>query len=160
MDRIDLRRFAGGDADRVVELSIAAWAPVFASFERVFGPQLYRRLHPDWRAEQAATVRGALDENDTWVAEIAGTVAGFVTVRFDDAERSAEIYLIAVDPAVQRRGVATALMDLAFDEMRARGITLAIVATGGDDGHAPARAAYERAGFTGCPQVWYAKELG
>jgi hypothetical protein len=44
--------------------------------------------------------------------------------------------------------------------MRARGLSLAIVATGGDPGHAPARATYEKAGFTGCPQVWYAKVLG
>jgi hypothetical protein len=43
--------------------------------------------------------------------------------------------------------------------MRARGITLAIVATGGDPGHATARATCERAGFTGAPQVWYAKQL-
>ena len=38
----------------------------------------------------------------------------------------------------------------------ARGMGLA---TGGDPGHAPARRTYERAGFTGCPQVWYAKRL-
>jgi hypothetical protein len=38
-------------------------------------------------------------------------------------------------------------------------MTLAVVATGGDPGHAPARATYERAGFTGCPQVWYARRL-
>ena len=43
--------------------------------------------------------------------------------------------------------------------MRARGLDLAIVATGGDPGHAPARRTYEKAGFTGCPQVWYAKLL-
>jgi hypothetical protein len=43
--------------------------------------------------------------------------------------------------------------------MQARGLTLAIVATGGDPGHAAARATYEKAGFTGCPQVWYAKQL-
>ena len=38
-------------------------------------------------------------------------------------------------------------------EMRARGVPLAVIGTGGDDGHAPARALYERHGFTGLPLV-------
>jgi ribosomal protein S18 acetylase RimI-like enzyme len=67
--------------------------------------------------------------------------------------------MIAVDPAHQRLGIASMLTDYALDEMRARDLDLAIVATGGDPGHAPARRTYERAGFTGCPQVWYAKRL-
>ena len=46
-----------------------------------------------------------------------------------------------------------------LEEMRARGLDLAIVATGGDPGHAPARRTYEKAGFIGSPQVWYAKLL-
>jgi ribosomal protein S18 acetylase RimI-like enzyme len=101
----------------------------------------------------------ALDRNDTWVAVRGSTVTGFVNVIFDPTERSGEIYMIAVDPAAQRQGIATRLTDHALEEMRARGIDLAIVATGGDPGHAPARRTYEQAGFTGCPQVWYAKQL-
>ena len=85
---------------------------------------------------------------------------GFVNVAFNEAEHSGEIYMIAVDPRAQRTGIASALTEFALHQMRARGLTLAIVATGGDAGHAPARATYEKAGFTGCPQVWYAKQLG
>lgn len=70
-----------------------------------------------------------------------------------------EIDMIAVHPRAQRRGIAGRLTGLALDEMRKRGIDLAIVATGGEPGHAPARATCERAGSTGCPQVWYAKQL-
>ena len=146
-------------AERVVELSLVAWAPVFASFKTVLGEDLYQRVHPDWRRDQADSVRAALDGNETWVAVVDGNVAGFVNVVFDAAERSAEIYMIAVDPRWQRQGVASALSEFALAEMRTRSVTLAIVATGGDPGHAPARATYERAGFTGVPQVWYAKRL-
>lgn len=154
-----IRPYAGPDEARVVELSLDAWAPVFDSFRAVFGDRLYERIHPDWRADQAASVRSALATHTTWVAETSDQVDGFVTVIFDEAERSGEIYMIAVDPAAQRQGIASTLTGFALDEMRARGITLAIVATGGDPGHAPARATYEKAGFTGCPQVWYAKQL-
>jgi hypothetical protein len=43
--------------------------------------------------------------------------------------------------------------------MRAGGCTLAIVATGGDTGHAPARALYDSAGFTALPLVRYYRQL-
>lgn len=154
-----LRRYGVADADRIVELSLAAWEPVFASFRAVMGDDLYARVHPDWVTDQAASVRDALERHDTWVAVTGDTISGFVTVDFDQDARSAEIYMIAVAPAAQRQGIATKLTDLALDEMRARGIDLAIVATGGDPGHAPARATYEKAGFTGVPQVWYSKLL-
>jgi ribosomal protein S18 acetylase RimI-like enzyme len=101
-----------------------------------------------------------LDDNVTWVAEAEGRVAGFVNVIFDVAARSGEIYMIAVDPAFQRRGIGSLLTERALDEMRARGIDLAIVATGGDPGHAPGRATYDKAGFTPVPQVWYSKLIG
>jgi ribosomal protein S18 acetylase RimI-like enzyme len=154
-----IRPSTPADADRVVELSLAAWDPVFASFRGVMGDDLYERVHPDWRVAQAESVRDALGSNDTWVSTTDGAISGFVNVTFDSGERSGEIYMIAVDPAYQRRGIASLLTEHALDEMRARGLDLAIVATGGDPGHAPARRTYERAGFTGVPQVWYAKLL-
>jgi ribosomal protein S18 acetylase RimI-like enzyme len=158
MSNPTIRPFAASDADAIVDLSLRAWAPVFASFKAVLGGDLYARVHPDWRRDQAVSVRKALDDNDTWVAEADDTVAGFVNVIFH-ADQSAEIYMIAVDPAAQRQGIASLLTDFALDEMRTRGIDLAIVATGGDPGHAPARATYDKAGFTPCPQVWYSKLL-
>jgi ribosomal protein S18 acetylase RimI-like enzyme len=154
-----IRRFEAADTDRVVELSLAAWQPVFASFHSILGDRLYRRVHPDWRNDQAAAVRDALEDNETWVAVTDGAVTGFVNVAFATEERSGEIYMIAVDPAAQRRRTATVLTEFALAEMTARGIDLAIVATGGDPGHAAARATYEKAGFTGVPQVWYARIL-
>ena len=47
-------------AERIVELSLDAWAPVFASFKAVLGDDLYERVHPDWRTDQAASVRATL----------------------------------------------------------------------------------------------------
>jgi ribosomal protein S18 acetylase RimI-like enzyme len=159
MSDTTIRAYEPADGDTVVRLSLAAWAPVFASFRQIFGRELYERIHPDWEAAQAGAVRDALAGHDTWVSVTDAELSGFVDVVFDDAERSAEIYMIAVDPAFQRRGIATMLTEFALDAMRARDVDLAIVATGGDPGHAPARATYEKAGFTGCPQVWYAKLL-
>ena len=67
--------------------------------------------------------------------------------------------LLAVHPEYQKRGIAAQLNQAALDAMKAAGVKLAIVETGGDDGHAPARKAYEKAGYTGLPIVRYFKEL-
>jgi ribosomal protein S18 acetylase RimI-like enzyme len=86
-------------------------------------------------------------------------VAGYVNITFNTESLVGEIYMIAVDPPHQRRGLATLLTQHALAEMRAHEMTLAIVSTGGDPGHAPARATYERNGFVAFPQVLYSAML-
>ena len=77
----------------------------------------------------------------------------------DDEPCSGEIEMIAVDPQHQRRGVGKQLIDHALDQFRRAGLRVAVVATGGDPGHGPARAAYEDAGFTALPLVRYYRAL-
>ena len=153
------REFRRADTDPVVDLSLRAWEPVFASFVKVWGEALFTRFYPDWRSHQAEAVRDALDKNETWVTIDGSTVTGFVNVIFTSDDAAAEIYMIAVDPEYQRQGLAKELIELALAEMRTRGITLATVGTGGDPGHEPARLTYEQLGFTPFPQVFYSKLL-
>jgi len=94
----------------------------------------------------------------TWVAIEGGNVAGFVVVRFHDGKLG-EIYMIAVDPNYQRRGIAMAMTDFAVDRMKEAGMEIAMVETGGDPGHAPARAAYEKAQFRALPLARYFRKL-
>jgi ribosomal protein S18 acetylase RimI-like enzyme len=67
--------------------------------------------------------------------------------------------MIAVDPAYQRRGIGAALTRLALARLREAGLAIAMVETGGDDGHAPARRTYAGAGFTLWPVARYFREL-
>jgi GNAT superfamily N-acetyltransferase len=138
-----IRRLTDADLDEVVSLSLRAWTPVFASMRGV---------------EQVC--RSA---SETWVADVEGRPVGFVAVVHHDETYdepcSGEIELVAVDPAHQRQGVADQLIAHALDGMRRAGLRLAVVATGGDPGHAPARAAYEKAGFTALPLVRYYQPL-
>jgi ribosomal protein S18 acetylase RimI-like enzyme len=147
------------DRDPIVALSLRAWRPVFESIETLWGRPLFERFYPDWSTQQAAAVGDAVDANPTWVVTVQETVAGFANVTFNNETRTGEIYMIAVDPDYQRRGLASLLTQHAISEMRSRGMTLAIVSTGGDPGHAPARATYERNGFTPFPQVLYSALL-
>jgi hypothetical protein len=47
----------------------------------------------------------------------------------------------------------------AVTEIKARGVDLAVIATGGDPGHAPARALYEKLNFNALHQVRYYRKL-
>ncbi len=158
MDAV-IRPLTESDVDAVVAFSLDAWAPVFASFEQVMGSRVYRLVYPDWRTAQAAAVADVCrtDGIDVWVADVDGGPVGFVAVRWteEDAPPVGEVEMIAVAPSHQRVGIASRLLDRAVAEVSARGVPLAVIATGGDDGHAPARALYERHGFTGLPLVRY-----
>ena len=153
------RRLADTDLDAVVALSLAAWAPVFASLQEQLGPTIFTMIYPDWEQTQAAAVRAVcLDaENDVRVACVDDHVAGFVAVGLvaEDAARAGEIHMIAVDPEHQRAGVGSVLMRQALAVADSHGVELAVIATGGDPGHAPARALYERFGFRPLPGVRY-----
>jgi ribosomal protein S18 acetylase RimI-like enzyme len=86
---------------------------------------------------------------------------GFVTVALNAFhERMGAIDILGVDPDYQRRGIGARLTTFAVDHMRRRGMDIAVVETGGDPGHAPARAAYESAGFTLLPVARYFRQLG
>ena len=95
-----------------------------------------------------------------WATEVDGTAVGFVAVEFDHPERSmGEISMLAVDPDYQGRGIGSALTEFALDRLKDAGMKVAMVETGGDPGHAPARRVYEKAGYTLLPIARYFKNL-
>lgn len=67
--------------------------------------------------------------------------------------------MIAVDPIAQQRGIGTALAETATEWLRQSGMSTAMIETGGDPGHAPARRLYEKAGFVALPAVRFFKAL-
>jgi GNAT superfamily N-acetyltransferase len=161
-ERIEIREFEAGDLDAIVELSLRAWEPVFASLRDVLGDAIFFRLKPDWKTAQAEEVTTSCtsDERDAFVAVADGRVVGFVTVALNAFnEGMGVIEIIGVDPDVQRQGIASRLTEHALDHMRQSGMDVAAVGTGGDPGHAPARAAYEAFGFTLLPVARYIKLL-
>lgn len=158
---IAIRPYEAADEEAVVELALRAWRPVFASMEAILGGELSHRLHGHWRPYQERAVRDALKNLDmtVWVAE-GSRVLGFAAARVFDAQRRiGELYMLAVEPASQLRGVGTALTEHATEWMREVGMRVAMVSTGGDPGHAPARRVYEKADYTLLPAAGYYKAL-
>jgi GNAT superfamily N-acetyltransferase len=147
--------------EAVVRLSLRAWAPVFESIEDAMDAELYQEFYPDWRVTQKESVESTCQasDNHVWLAMEDSVVAGFVAVKLHAESRLGEIHMIAVDPGFQRRGIAAALTDHAADWMKEAGMSVAMVETGDDPGHAPARSVYESRGFRLFPVARYFKKL-
>jgi ribosomal protein S18 acetylase RimI-like enzyme len=159
---LSIRPLASDEIVALEELSVLAWEPVFASFRHILGPDIYPLVYPNWQQQQREVVFEACSDSARFtvlVAEVDGAVVGFIAYEIDLATLTGEVYLLAVHPDHQNRGIGTALNVYVFDEMKARGMRLAVVGTGGDSGHAPARRTYEKAGYTGLPLVRYYKHL-
>lgn len=158
---MEIQPYHESKKDAIVRLSLRAWDPVFDSIQRAMDPEVYRELHPDWRETQRAAVEAvcADDAADVWVASEGSQTVGFVALKVDVESLMGEIYMIAVDPDFQRRGIATALTNHSLKCLKEAGMSVVMVETGGDPGHAPARGAYESMGFRGLPIARYFKKL-
>ncbi len=157
-----IRAFDARDQDAVVGLSLRAWEPVFASLQQALGESgVFAVLYHDWRAQQADAVRQACEGIGmrVRVAEIDSAVVGFVAAHLLRGDGMGEVHMIAVDPDHQRSGVASLLLSTTMRWFRDEGMALAMIETGGDPGHAPARRTYERAGFTSLPVARYFQRL-
>jgi len=159
---VEIREFRDADLDAIIEFSLRAWQPVFAAVRAALGDEIFLRLHPEWRTDQAEAVRASCtsDERDVFVAAAEGRPVGFVAIALNAFhDRMGVIEIIGVDPAYQRRGIAARLTEFATEHMRIAGMDIAVVETGGDAGHAPARAVYEAAAFTPLPIARYFRLL-
>lgn len=159
---VHIRPLDPNEIEDVVQLSLLAWAPVFSSFEHVLGSDIYSLIYPDWRTAQRQVVesmRNDVDKNIVWVAEWNSILVGFIVYDLNIKEQTGEVQLLAVHPEYQNSGIGTELNTFALTKMKESGVKLAVVGTGGDPGHAPARRSYEKAGYTALPLVRYYKDL-
>lgn len=146
----------------IIHLSLRAWAPVFESIQTAMDDAFYQAFYPEhWRVSQQKAVEEVCKAEDThvWVAVEDDSPAGFVAVKLHEADSMGEIYMVAVDPDFQGQGMGSTLISFALDWMKGAGMAVAMVETGGDAGHAPARCAYEKAGFKLFPVARYFKQL-
>jgi len=159
---LQIRPYTNSDLNELVQLSLLAWEPVFTAWQRILGPELYPvAIYPDWRKGQTEVVEKICSDEKitTWIAEVGGKVVGFVAYELNDHTKVGEVQLLAVHPEYQNHGIGTQLNLFALQKLKESGMKLAVVGTGGDEGHAPARRSYEKAGYTGLPLVRYYKAL-
>ncbi len=159
--QIRIEPYHAHQLDAVVRLSLRAWTPVFDSMQNAMDADVYREFYPNWRVSQQKAVEDvcAAEDTNVWVAIDGDSTVGFVAIKLHSEPIMGEIYMVAVDPDVQGHGIGTALIKFVLDWMKDAGMSVAMVETGGDPGHAPARRTYEKLGFGLLPVARYFKKL-
>ncbi|MEM6474579.1 MAG: GNAT family N-acetyltransferase [Pseudomonadota bacterium] len=145
-----IRPFAAADLAALHTIRNTAFAPVYASFRALVGPELAPIVFAKAEDEQGKwldTICRPDSDHCMAVATLEDRPIGFCDYSTDAQTRIGEIGLNAVDPDYAGKGVGTALYEHALNELRAAGMQAATVSTGGDASHAPARRAYAKAGF-------------
>ncbi len=164
MSEITIRPFKPGDLQTAQDISVGRYEKIYAVLRGRIGEAMFEQVRP--HAEQAkrdAVARQAAEHPEWFViAEDGnGSIIGFATYHLDEAHKVGIIGNNAVAKDCGLKGVGQALYAELFRRFREAGMTAAQVATGLDDGHAPARRAYIRAGFdpVGIESVTYYKKL-
>ena len=158
-----IRAYAPSDLPLLQSIRAAAFAPVFASFRAIVGPEIAALGLATAETEQAALLNAIAKPDSGYtiaVAEAGGVIAGFVSWKPNIAPGIGEITLNAVHPDHGGKGIGTALYNHALATLKSAGMQLATVGTGGDPSHAPARRAYEKAGFSvHLPSIYMYRKL-
>ncbi len=157
------RPFEAGDLARLHDIREAAFKPVFASFRNLLGETIAGVALAGAEREQAELLDRVCDTgsaDQVIAAEVGGEVVAFCAMSLDRDAQVGEIGLNAVHPDHQGRGIGTAMYDHVLAQMREAGMMVATVGPGGDASHAPARRAYEKAGFgPAIPSVYMYRSL-
>jgi ribosomal protein S18 acetylase RimI-like enzyme len=144
-----IRPYAPTDLQSIIAIANAAWHDIYEMFHSCYGDALFAAIVPDAATAKGVQVQHGCETHPecVFVCEEEGVCVGFVTFRLDEKRSIGEIGNNGVDPAWRSRGIGQQMYAATLDHFRAAGMRFAKVHTGQDEAHAPARRAYERAGF-------------
>ncbi|GJL94641.1 MAG: GNAT family N-acetyltransferase [Hyphococcus sp.] len=159
----EICKFQPENLKRLHEIREAAFKPVFQSFRDIVGAEIAAVALSTAEKEQSELldqICKPVSTHDLFVVKDNGVIVGFCSVSLNQETKTGEIDLNAVDPNHQSKGVGAFMYKHAINYMREAGMLVATVGTGGDPSHAPARRAYEKAGFgPAIPSVYMYKKI-
>ena len=129
-----------------VEIALKLWAGIHDSYISCIGEEIHDVTHAGWQDTLRGNIAAQQRREGSLVALLDGKVVGFCGCRVENGTLGIIGYN-GVAPEYRGRGIARYLYEAAFDQFRAQGIQYARVFTGGENGHGPARRAYEKAGY-------------
>ncbi|MEM8957057.1 MAG: GNAT family N-acetyltransferase [Pseudomonadota bacterium] len=147
---------------RLRALTRAAWAPAMAGMRQDYPGFVWQAFYPEgWEARLDTDILAFVAREDAtvWIARRGEDLLGFAGILLHPEDRMGEVHVLAVAPAAQRSGLARRLMARAEAGIAGAGMEMVMVETGGDRGHAPARAFYQAAGYVQAPVARYFKPL-
>ena len=160
MNDILIRPVKPEDAEAVIAVAKEAWATIYNGYRDQLGDGIFDLFFPDALEKKGEAVRQNVASGTCYVTEVEGRVVGFIHYAYSAAERIGIISHNAVLCEMRGRGIAGRQYATVFEELKRLGAIGVRVQTGLDDAHAPARHAYEKAGFrSNIKSITYYKEL-
>ena len=160
MKNLTIRTATASDTEALVSLAKNEWAAIYDGFRPQLGDEIFELVYPDPMAQKEAQVRENVASGNTYVTEIDGQIAGFIHYAYDEKTKIGTIGNNAVSQAFRGRGIGPSQYEFIFELLRKQGAAAVRVTTGLDEAHAPARRAYEKAGFSeSLSSVTYYKKL-
>ena len=157
---IQFKRYENTYKKEVEEIAVQAWTPIRASFKKELGESIYQCIFENWQESKKKVVVDELISAHGYVILIDDVVVGFFTFHYDEKTKMGEIGNNALSVDYKGKGIAQQAYGFIFQQLKALGAKIVSVTTGLDEGHIPARKAYEKAGFeVNLKSITYYKEI-
>ena len=145
---MNMREYKSEDLAKVMEIANIAWRPIRQMSRETLGDTIADILNPAGDDCSKGLQVKAQIESGQWgiaVCEHEGEVVGFITYSINGIW--GEICNNGALTSTGLKGIGQTMYKFVMEEFRKAGVKVAKVTTGLDWAHAPARRAYERAGF-------------
>ena len=146
---MEMREYREGDLEEVMGIANQAWAPIRKMSRDALGDAISDILNPDGDAKsKGIQVKWQIDSGNYSIAVCVheGAIVGFITYTINGP--IGEICNNAALKTTGLKGIGQTMYRYVLEKFRQAGVKVARVTTGLDYAHAPARRAYERAGFS------------
>ena len=145
---MNMREYRNEDLAKVMEIANIAWRPIRQMSREALGNTIADILNPAGDECSKGLQVKAQIESGQWgiaICEHEGEIVGFITYSINGVW--GEICNNGALTSTGLKGIGQTMYKFVMEEFRKAGVKVAKVTTGLDWAHAPARRAYERAGF-------------
>lgn len=145
---MDMRPYCSEDLEKVMDIANIAWQPIRKMSRETLGDTIADLLNPAGDDKsKGLQVKDQIDSGAYKIAvcEHEGALVGFITYAVNGV--FGEICNNGALTSTGLKGIGQTMYKYVMEEFRKAGVKVVKVTTGLDWAHAPARRAYERAGF-------------
>ena len=146
---MNMRKYQAEDLEAVMAIANAGWKEIRKMSRAALGDRIADIFNPAGDDKsKGLQVKEQIDSNlyNIDVCEHDGEIVGFITYKHDGV--LGEICNNAAKPGTGLKGIGQMMYKFVLEKFRAEKVQIVKVTTGMDYAHAPARKAYEKAGFT------------
>ena len=151
--KVILRQAQETDFPQIDEITIICYSAIYESFKKMVGEEIFRGIYynSDLPWPESKTIQNhklyASHPNWIWVLENQEQIFGYVSFKLRPEKNSGIIDNNGVLPEYAGKGWGKYMYRHVLEFFRSSGLRFALVETGLDDAHIPARRAYEGVGF-------------